>query len=87
MSNITNISFGSDVKFSAEEIQLGENFFNKDSINAGKLSTELYKGQFSVSNKVADNFPVFNAFDSKSSPENSLPPIPPSTRPYIWKYQ
>jgi hypothetical protein len=90
MSKITDISFGSDVKFTSQEVEVGSDFFKKESINAGKLGTELYKGEFSVTDKVNDNFPVFNAFGSKESSSNttaSSPPTPPSTRPYVWKYQ
>lgn len=90
MSKITNIAFGSDVKFTSQEVKLESDFFKKSSVNSGKLGTELYKGEFSVTNKVADNFPIFNAFGSQSSSSNttaSSPPTPPSTRPYIWKYQ
>lgn len=90
MSKITNISFGSDVKFLSQEIKFEPDFFNKSSINTGKLGTELYKGEFSITDKVNDNFPIFNVFGSKESSQNtttSSPPTPPSTRPYIWKYQ
>ncbi len=90
MSKITDISFGSDVKFTSQEVEVGSDFFKKESINAGKLGTELYKGEFSVTDKVSDDFPVFNAFSSQGSSPNttaSSPPTPPSTRPYVWKYQ
>lgn len=90
MSKITDIKFGSDIKFTSQEVKLGSDFFKKSSVNAGKLATELYKGEFSVTDKVGDNFPIFNAFGSQSDSSNttaSAPPTPPSTRPYIWKYQ
>jgi hypothetical protein len=87
MSKITDIAFGSDVKFTSQEVKLGSDFFKKSSASSGKLATELYKGEFSVTDKVGDNFPIFNAFDSSSNTTSSTPPTPPSTRPYIWKYQ
>jgi hypothetical protein len=85
--NFANISFGSNLNFSKEQINLGEEFFKKDSANSGKLRVEAFKGNLNVSDiKFPSNAPTFeNVF--KGSPTVSTPPTPPSTRPYIWKYQ
>jgi hypothetical protein len=91
--NFTNISFGSDLKFSNEKINLEQDFFKKGSANAGKLTSSIFKGDLNLSNiKFASNIPIFeNAFkQSQASGERvtpSAPPTPPSTRPYLWKYQ
>lgn len=85
--NFANISFGSNLNFSKEQIKLGEEFFKKDSANSGKLGVEAFKGNLNVSDiKFPSNTSTFeNVF--KGSPIISAPPTPPSTRPYVWKYQ
>jgi hypothetical protein len=91
--NFTNISFGSDLKFSNQEIKLEPDFFKKSSSNAGKLTTDTFKGDLNLSDiKFPSNIPIFeNAFRQSQAPGESetpsAPPTPPSTRPYLWKYQ
>jgi hypothetical protein len=95
-------SFGSlGVSFTPQEVKAGsERFITKDL--SGALGTEVARGTFSIDDGLtaSDSSPIFTPdsgeLSSKFNTNQSLlatgggqqaEATPPSTRPYIWKYQ
>jgi hypothetical protein len=98
MANSSTYSFGSgtSVAFTQQELVAGSSrFITKDSDLSKKLGSEIFRGEFSVDKGLIafDSSPLFTPQSSTASntnqttTSNQTEPSPPSTRPYVWKYQ
>lgn len=103
MASVSTFGFGgSGVSFSKDKIASGNSGFTTEGLE-GALGTELAQGTFAIDDGLIafDSSPVFtadsgalsDAFNTnqsllaEQSTEQSTSAVPPSTRPYIWKYQ
>jgi hypothetical protein len=98
MENSYTYGFGSgnSVTFTQQALAAGSQYFTtKDSELFSKLGSEVFRGEFSVDKGLIafDSSPLFTPQSSTASntnqttTSNQTEPSPPSTRPYIWKYQ
>lgn len=93
MANSSTYSFGSgnSVSFTQQELAVGSQYFTtKDSELFSKLGSEVFRGEFLVDDGLIafDSSPLLTSQPGATSTVSQVAePSPPSTRPYIWKYQ
>lgn len=96
MAKTSTYGFGGlGISFSEKEISTGSEYFTQEGLE-GALGTEVARGTFSVDDGLtafdsssifaADSGPLTASTNIEQNTEAPAP-SPPSTRPYIWKYQ